>query len=231
MSLTVLIAEDDRDVAEVVEYGIRLMWPEAQVTIAVDGIEALRCFSAYPVDLLILDVAMPGADGFEVCRRVRAISRVPIMMLTARDSTLAKVRALDLGADDYLTKPFDNLELQARLRALYRRASDQAVLTGDRLEIGDVMLDGSRHLAWVREESIHLTATEYRLLELLLRHAGTPLPHQYLVESLWGPEYARDSHQLAVYIQRLRRKLADDAETPRYIETVWGIGYRFLVPS
>lgn len=230
MTLKILIAEDTADVAEVVAFGAHMTWPECQIAIACSGAEALQAFAAEAPDLVILDVAMPPPDGFEVCRRIRTISGVPILMLTVRDSTLDKVRALDLGADDYLTKPFDHLELLARLRALVRRANGASALTDQRIVVGDVTLDAATREVCVRQAPVALTSTEYRLLEVLVQHAGQVLPHQRLLEQVWGPEYTHDTHYLKVFVRRLRQKLGDDAEQPRYIQTEWGIGYRFVAP-
>ncbi len=230
MILKLLIAEDARDVAEVVAFGARMTWPDCQVQIASDGSEALRSFAVEPADLVVLDVTMPAPDGFEVCRRIREISQVPILMLTVRDAMLDKIRALDLGADDYLTKPFDHLELLARLRALMRRASGSPVPSHPQLAVGDVTLDFTTHEVRVRGTLIHLTSTEYRLLAELARHAGTVLSHQFLLEQVWGPEYTGDTHYLKVFVRRLRHKLGDDPEQPRYIQTEWGMGYRLAPP-
>src|SRR3954447_15873020 len=166
MSLTLLIAEDDRDLAEVIAYGARQAWPDCRVIIAADGREALARFAAERPDLVVLDVAMPPPDGVEVCRRIRQDSRVPILMLTVRHGLLDKVRALDLGADDYLTKPFDHLELFARLRALVRRARRDFGAPAS-LRASDVTLDVVTREVRVRGEVIQLTSTEYRLLEEL----------------------------------------------------------------
>ncbi len=230
MTLKLLIAEDARDVAEVVAFAARMTWPGCRVTIAANGREALARFAEEQPDLVVLDVAMPPPDGFEVCRRIRATSRVPILMLTVRDATLDKVRALDLGADDYLTKPFDHLELLARLRALLRRGNGSTASPDPDLAIGDLTLDFATHEVRVRGEPVRLTATEYRLLEVLARHAGTTLPHQYLLTQVWGSEYLRDVHYLKVFVRRLRRKLGDDSERPRYLQTEWGVGYRLVRP-
>jgi len=227
--LKLLIAEDTRDVAEVVAFGARLVWPDCRVTIASGGEEALRHFAGEAPDLVVLDVEMPPPDGFEVCRRIReAAPEVPILMLTVRDQTLDKVRALDLGADDYLTKPFDHLELLARLRALVRRASRSALTAGPRFELGDLVLDTATREVRLRGGRVPLTSTEYRLLEELVRHAGTVLTHRALLERAWGPEYANDAPYLKVFVRRLRRKLGDDADDPRYIQTERGVGYRFV---
>ncbi len=241
MTLRVLIAEDEPDVATMVAYGVRLTWPDSRVAVAGDGAEALRRFADEGADLVILDVTMPPPDGFAVLQQIRAVSPVPILMLTVRADTPNKVRALDLGADDYLTKPFDHLELLARLRALMRRArggpapappppaAPAAPGPGPPTPIvaGDVTLDPAVHEVRVRGEVVALTSTEYRLLEELVRHAGRALPHTHLLERVWGPEYVGEVHYLRVFVRRLRHKLGDDAAHPRYIQTEWHIGYRF----
>jgi two-component system KDP operon response regulator KdpE len=231
MAPKILIAEDDQHVAEIVAFSARMNWPDCQVIIAGDGQEALRLFKEERPDIVLLDVSMPPPNGFEVCQRIRQSSEVPILMLTAREATVDKIRALDLGADDYLTKPFDHLELLARLRALLRRVTRSTIAEPDAsFTLDDLTLNFATHEVRLKDEIIPLTATEYRLLEELVRHAGTALPHQRLLERVWGPEYVNDIHYIKVFIRRLRQKLRDDAEQPRYIQTVWGIGYRF-VPS
>ena len=205
-----------------------MAWPDCEVTVASSGREALGRFEEEQPDLVILDVSMPPPDGFEVCRLIRESSQVPILMLTVRDTTLDKVRALDLGADDYLTKPFDHLELLARLRALLRRSSGPSVLPGPDFDLGDLSLDSDTHEVRVRGEVVRLTSTEYRLLEVLVRHAGTVLPHRYLLEQVWGPEYVGADHYLKVFVGRLHRKLDKDPAQPRYIRSEWGVGYRFV---
>ncbi len=225
MPLKVLIAEDDQDLAVVVAFGVRMTWPGCQVITAADGAEALRLFDAERPDLVILDVEMPPPDGFEVCRRIRAVSQAPILMLTVRDATLDKVHALDLGADDYLTKPFDHPELLARLRALMRRSTQVLPSPGSTYAAGDFMLDFTSQEVRLRGEVVPLTALEYRLLAELVRHAGTVLTHRYLLEQVWGPEYVNESHYLKVFVQRLRQKLGN-----AYIRTEWGVGYQFVPP-
>lgn len=230
MTLRLLIVEDEPDIAEGVAFGARMTWSDCQVSIAADGEEALRRFEEEHPDLVVLDVQIPPPDGFEVCRRIRESSRVPILMLTVRDATVDKVRALGLGADDYLTKPFDHLELLARLQALVRRSGGALGPPGPQYAVGDVLMDSSTHEVRVQGEVVRLTATEYRLLEALVRYAGTVLPHDFLLKQVWGPEYVGDPGHLKVFVRRLRRKLGDDPEHPRYIQTEWGIGYRFVQP-
>ena len=230
--MKVLIAEDAPDVAKVVAFGVRMTWPGCHVLLAADGAEALRSFNEEQPDLVILDVEMPPPDGFAVCQRIREISQVPILMLTVRANVLDKVRAFDLGADDYLTKPFDHLELFARLRALMRRASGDTEEPSAHLPfvLGDFTLDFATDTVHVQGAVVQLTAIEYRLLAELVRHAGAVVSHQFLLEQVWGPAYVGDTHYLKVFVGRLRQKLHDDAEHPRYIHTVWGTGYRFAPP-
>lgn len=230
MTFKLLVAEDSRDVARVVALGARMAWPGCEVTIARDGAEALEQFAREQPDLVILDIAMPPPDGFAVCQRIREVSQVPILMLTVCNDTLDKIRAFDLGADDYLTKPFDHLELFARLRALVRRSTSTSAQSGQVSIVGDLSLDPATHEVLRAGEVIPLTSTEYRLLDELVRHVGSVLPHEFLLEQVWGPEYIHEVHYLKVLVGRLRRKLGDDAEQPRYIQTERGTGYRFVVP-
>ncbi len=231
MPLKVLVADDAPDIAEVVAFGARMTWPGCQVVTAGSGEEALRRFAEDSPDLVVLDVAMPPPDGFEVCRRIRETSQIPILMLTVHDATIDKIRALDLGADDYLTKPFDHLELLARLRALVRRSSGSLPPPGPGFVSGDLSVDFATREVRVRDEVVRLTSTEYRLLEELVRHAGTALPHEVLLDRVWGSEWIGDPNYIKVFIRRLRQKLGDNAEHPHYIQTEWGVGYRFVGSS
>ncbi len=226
MPLDVLIAEDDPDIAETVAFGVRMTWPGCQVRHARDGEEAIALFDEKPADLVVLDVAMPPPDGFAVLRHIRESSQVPILMLTVHEATIDKIRALDMGADDYLTKPFDHLELLARLRALLRRSSSTYQEPGQGFTTGDLSIDFATREVRLAGEVVRLTSTEYRLLEEFARHAGTTLPHHVLIERVWGSEWASDPDYIKVFVRRLRQKLGDSAEHPRYILTDWGIGYR-----
>ncbi len=189
--MKLLVAEDTPEIARTVAYGARLTWPDCRVTIAGSGTEALARFGEERPDLVVLDVQMPPPDGFEVCRRIRESSTVPILMLTVRDGTLDKVHALDLGADDYLTKPFDHLELLARLRALVRRSSTEPAPPEAAFAEGDLILDFARQEVHVGDEEVHLTPTEYHLLEVLVRHIGAVVPHHALLDQVWGRITAR----------------------------------------
>jgi DNA-binding response OmpR family regulator len=230
MPLRLLLAEDSPDIAEVVAFGARMAWPDARISVASGGAEALVRFAAETPDLVILDVAMPPPDGFEVLRRIRQTSSVPVLMLTVHDATIDKVRALELGADDYLTKPFDHLELMARLRALLRRSHlTQQALEAD-VVAGDLTINFANRSVWLRGKEVRLTATEYRLLEELVRHAGAVLSPQLLLERVWGEDWIGDPDYVKVFVRRLRQKLSDDAERPSYIQTERGSGYRFIAP-
>lgn len=230
MSLHLLIADDSPDITEVVAFGVRMVWPDCRITTAANGADALEQFAADPADLVILDVAMPPPDGFEVCRRIRQISQVPILMLTVRDATIDKIRALDFGADDYLTKPFDHLELMARIRSLIRRSHlTQLSLSAD-ITAGDLAMNFANRSVWLGSEEVRLTATEFRVLEELVRHAGAVLSAQVLLERVWGEDWIGDPDYVKVFVSRLRQKLGDSAEHPTYIQTERGSGYRFIAP-
>ncbi len=193
MSVKLLIVEDDASTVDVLVSAMELTWPGCRVDVAWDGQEALERFTELRPDLVLLDIALPHHDGFEVCRRMRQTSQVPILVLSGRSATVDKVRALRLGADDYLTKPFDLLELDARVQALVRRsgASPTPTPTRDDFVAGEVAVDFATHEVRVRGEVVRLTATEYRLLETLVRNAGTTLPHHLLWRRSGGRSRAR----------------------------------------
>ncbi len=228
MTLNVLIVDDARDVAEAVGFGAHMNWPDCRVKIAGDGQAALQYFAEEPFDLVVLDVAMPPPDGFEVCQRIRQVSKIPILMLTVQDRTLDKIRALDLGADDYLTKPFDHLELLARMRALVRRLQIAAPTTQAEFTAGDLSVDRTIRQVRMKGTVVTLTPLEYDLLDVLICHAGTVLSHKFLLRCVWGQEYVEEIHYLKEYIHRLRQKLGDDAHAPQYVQTERGFGYCFV---
>jgi two-component system response regulator MprA len=223
MAHHVLVADDDRAIRESLERALELAG--YVVSTAVDGVTALATIRREQVDVLVLDVAMPGVDGLGVCQVLRASGdHTPVLMLTARVETPDRVAGLDAGADDYLPKPFDLDELLARLRALLRRAVPVQEPDEHTVRVGDLEIDSAgRRVAWGSAE-IELSKTEFDLLELLARNAGTVLDHSTIYQRIWGFDFGPESKNLAVYISYLRRKL-DQAGAPSLIRTVRGVGY------
>jgi two-component system KDP operon response regulator KdpE len=194
-----------------------------EVEVADGGAAALDAIATWAPEAVVLDLMMPGVDGFEVVRQTRTWSQIPIVVLSARGEERSKVEALDLGADDYLTKPFGIEELLARLRAVLRRSgSSQA----QQMTVGDITIDIARHVVTKAGQEIHLTPTEYDLLRVLATNAGKVLTHRQLLERVWGGYAAENSQQLRVYVNYLRRKLEDDPSRPRWLVTEPGVGYR-----
>ena len=226
--MKLLVVDDAEEVVEAVTVSFTLQWRETEVIGAYDGETALDLVEQERPDLVLLDIAMPRMDGFETLRRLREFSDVPVIMLTAKDDVLDKVKGLELGADDYVTKPFDHLELLARVKALLRRLDmPQPVSRAPSFRSGDLTVDFAAQEVRVRDEPIPLTATEYKLLYHLVRNAGHVLRHETLLAKVWGHEYVDEVDYLRVYVARLRRKLEDDRERPRHILTERGLGYRF----
>ena len=222
----VLIVDDEPETVKYVSTNLRARGYD--VLIAEDGQTALHEFDRSLVDLVILDIMMPGPDGFEVCRAIRRRSDVPIIMLTARGQERDIVHALDLGADDYLTKPFGVEEMLARVRAALRRTSQVGITARPPLVIDDLEIDfGSRKVTAGGDE-VQLTPTEYDLLAHLAVNAGRVLTHRSLLQAVWGPEYGDETEYLWAYIRRLRRKIEPDPSNPRYILTQPGVGYTFV---
>jgi two-component system KDP operon response regulator KdpE len=199
-----------------------------RVLTAMDGSEALRKIEMELPDLVILDIMMPKIDGFEVCRRLREWSQIPTIMLSARGDETDKVKCLDLGADDYLTKPFGTRELLARVRAVLRRTeATKTVSTQPLFTSGDLRISFAQRQVTVAGKEVKLTPTEYSLLQEFVLNAGKTLTHSYLLDRVWGPEYRDEREYLHVFVHRLRTKLEPDATNPKYIMTVPGVGYRF----
>lgn len=199
-----------------------------QVLAAMDGAEGLRTFERELPDLLLLDIRMPVMDGFEVCRRIREWSQIPIIMLTALGNVEDKVKAFDLGADDYITKPFSKAILMARVRAVLRRTTLWDERPEPEIHTQNLVIDFASHRVTVGEREVNLTATEYRLLSYLARNAGRVITPDQILETVWGEDYVGEHHILRVNIGRLRQKLGDDSKEPRFIATRTGIGYMFL---
>ncbi|HYU18595.1 MAG TPA: response regulator transcription factor [Chloroflexota bacterium] len=226
--MKILVVDDDRDLLEALGLGMQLQWQGAEVVTATDGEQGLEVFAEQSPDVVLLDVGLPRLDGFEVLRRIREVSDTPVLMLTARGEELDKVRGLEIGADDYVTKPFSPLELLARIKAVLRRTElPPPVRAAPSFAAGDLTINFDSREVFKRGEVVQLTALEYRLLYHLVRNAGHVLSREALLARVWGDEYRGQSDYLKVYISRLRSKLEDDPDHPRYILTERGLGYRF----
>ena len=223
----ILIVDDEPQITRVLRRS--LMTHSYEVSVAADGDSALGIFNDWSPDLIITDLSMPNMDGLELCRKLRAVSDSPIIVLSVRGEEPTKVEALDAGADDYVTKPFGMDELLARIRAALRRAPEtQAVDEASTiLEVGDFRIDLESRSVTVRDREVHLTPKEYDLLAYLLRHPGKVLTHRKLLAAVWGGESVEQTEYLRVFIGQLRKKIETDSATPRYILTEPWIGYRF----
>jgi two-component system, OmpR family, KDP operon response regulator KdpE len=219
----VLVVDDDHQIREALRRGLKARGYE--VLSAGNGETALDILSGASVDVVVLDLGLPGIDGHEVIRRLRSFSDVPVVVLSVRESQSEKVTALDAGADDYVVKPFGMDELLARMRAALRRARPEEARP--KLRFSELEIDLGRHLVHLGGQPVHLTPTEYRLLEALATNAGKLLTHSWLLRRVWGPAYDRESHYVRVYMQQLRQKLRDNPGRPRYVITEPGLGYRW----
>ena len=226
--MKILVVDDDPDVVEVVNLCFNLRWPEAEVVSADNGETALELVEREKPDFVLLDVVLPGQDGFHVCQELRQFSDVPVVMLSARDAEVDKVRGLEMGADDYITKPFSHLELLARVRAVVRRYQSQLPAVGESFESGGLRIDYASRTVTVNGNIVRLTPTEYSLLHHLSRNAGRVLPHQTLLAKVWGREYTDEIDYLKVYIRRLRQKLEGDPQSIGEIVSERGVGYKFV---
>ncbi len=223
---TVLVVDDEKPLRDFVRRNLEVRG--FSVTTASNGLEAMAIFQTEVIDLVILDIMMPHLDGLETTRRIRQSSLVPIIILTALGEEADKVKAFDLGADDYLTKPFGIGELLGRIKAVLRRARwSESNVTDERIVRGEICADLSRHQITVGEQDIDLTPTEFNLLVYLMRNTGKVLPHRSILQNVWGPEYGEEAEYLRVYIGRLRQKLEKNPLHPKYLLTERGVGYRF----
>jgi len=221
----IVLVDDDANLRHTLGYALRQEGFE--VFAAEDGERGLEAFHQSRPDVVLLDVMLPNLDGFEVCRRIRKESDVPILMLTARDTELDKVVGLELGADDYLAKPFSTRELVARVRALLRRTRQPAASVGEPLESAGLLLDAVRHRVTLEGREIPLKPKEFDLLAFFMAHPGQVFGREQLLASVWGYDFAGDSRTVDTHVKTLREKLDDDAEHPLWIDTVRGVGYRF----
>ena len=220
-----LVVEDETSIAEPLAY--MLEKEGFEVAVATTGPAGLAEFARGGADLVLLDLMLPGLSGTEVCRTLRTTSSVPIIMLTARDSEIDKVVGLELGADDYVTKPFSHRELVARIRAVLRRPAEPEEAGTGALQSGPVRMDVDRHKVTVAGEPVQLPLKEFELLELLLRNAGRVLTRQQLIDRVWGSDYVGDTKTLDVHVKRLRAKIEPEPGAPRHLLTVRGLGYKF----
>ncbi|BCJ60030.1 response regulator transcription factor [Micromonospora endophytica] len=222
----VLVVEDEESFSDALSYMLRKEGFE--VSVAATGTSALTEFDRTGADIVLLDLMLPEMSGTEVCRQLRQRSHVPIIMVTARDSEIDKVVGLEIGADDYVTKPYSPRELVARIRAVLRRQSVEAAESGGpTLAAGPVRMDIERHVVTVQGAAVPLPLKEFELLELLLRNAGRVLTRGQLIDRVWGADYVGDTKTLDVHVKRLRSKIEPEPSAPRHIVTVRGLGYKF----
>lgn len=230
MSQRILLVEDETSISEPLAF---LLEREGyRVRIVADGAEAVRVFPESGADLVLLDLMLPGLPGTEVCRAIRAQSQAPVIMLTAKDSEIDIVVGLELGADDYITKPYSTRELLARVRAAMRRAESSSVREEEDpvdgvLEEHGIRLDTERHSLEVRGEEVAMPLREFELLELLMRHSGRVLTRGQLIDRVWGSDYFGDTKTLDVHVKRIRSRIEEDPKDPKLLTTVRGVGYRF----
>jgi two-component system, OmpR family, response regulator RegX3 len=220
----VLVVEDEESYSDALGYMLRKEGYE--VEIAATGNEALAAFERRGADIVLLDLMLPGIPGTEVCRQIRATSTVPVIMVSAKDDEIDKVVGLELGADDYVTKPYSPRELVARIRAVLRRGQEASDLAPDTLEAGPVRMDVERHVVTVDGTEQRLPLKEFELLEMFLRNSGRVLTRGQLIDRVWGSDYVGDTKTLDVHVKRLRAKLEPDPSEPKYLVTVRGLGYK-----
>ncbi len=221
----IMVVEDEESFSEALSFMLRREGDEVEV--ATDGNAAVDRFERAGADLILLDLMLPGLSGLEVCRIVRQKSQVPIIMLTAKDGEIDKVVGLEIGADDYVTKPFSSRELLARVRSVLRRHGEAEELIATTVEAGPVRMDVDRHVVTVRGTVITMPLKEFDLLELLMRNAGRVLTRSQLIDRVWGADYVGDTKTLDVHVKRLRAKIEEDPANPVHLVTVRGLGYKY----
>jgi DNA-binding response OmpR family regulator len=230
--MRVLVIDDEPDIVEIVQLTFGLRWPEAEVLHASSGESGVETVSRHSPEVVILDIGLPDIDGFEVVQRIRQFSEVPLIMLTARHEELDKVRGLELGADDYITKPFSHIELLARVRAVMRRTESQVPANeGPPYDDGFLRIDYLSRDVSVNGSLVRLTPIEYGLLYHLTRNPNRVLTFRTLLAKVWGREYVEETDYLKVHIQHLRKKLSDDPRRDQMIVNERGVGYKFVTPG
>jgi two-component system response regulator RegX3 len=223
----VLVVEDEAGLRDPLVF---LLGKEGyDIVEAEDGLVAIERFKQETFDLILLDLMLPGADGNEVCRVIRQTSQVPIIMLTAKDDEIDKVVGLEIGADDYVTKPYSSRELLARMKAVLRRGSEQAVVSDGILEAGSIRMDVERHLVYVNGQVVAMPLKEFELLELFLENVNRVLTRGQIIDRVWGSNYYGDTKTLDVHVKRLRSKIEEDPARPEHLLTVRGLGYKYEV--
>lgn len=225
--MNALVIDDEQQIRRALRIGLERN--KYSVALAANGEEGLDTAASEQLDIVILDLAMPGLDGLEVCRQLRSWSKVPIIVLSVRDSENDKIAALDAGADDYLTKPFSLDELLARMRAVLRRVGQDAEPDVSVLNAGDLVIDFARRRVTLAGQEVHLTPTEYELLKFMAQHPDRVLTHHHLLSKIWGDDHIQEVHTLRVHIANLRDKIEPDPARPRLLHTEPRIGYRFRV--
>ncbi len=221
----ILIVEDEESISDPLSFLLAKEGYEVQV--ADNGLDALLEFERNGADLVLLDLQLPGMSGTEVCKHLRQRSNVPVIMLTAKDSEIDKVVGLELGADDYVTKPYSSRELIARIRAVLRRLAEPEDLLDSTVQAGPVRMDVERHVVSVHGNTVGFPLKEFELLEMLLRNAGKVLTRGQLIDRVWGSDYVGDTKTLDVHVKRLRSKIEPDPAAPKHLMTVRGLGYKF----
>ena len=223
----VLVVEDEQNLREPLVY---LLQKEGYDVIeAEDGNTALEVFASHGADLILLDLMLPGLSGNEVCRAIRAESSVPVIMLTAKDSEIDKVVGLEIGADDYVTKPYSTRELLARMKAVLRRGAEPQVAEMGVLRAGPIAMDIEKHVVTVNDEKVQMPLKEFELLELLMENVNRVLTRGQIIDRVWGSNYFGDTKTLDVHVKRIRSKIEEDPARPKYLVTVRGLGYKFEI--
>ena len=227
MNKRILVVDDEKLIVKGIRFSLEQ--ERMSVDVAYDGEEALQLASNNSYDMILLDIMLPKVSGFEVCQRIREFSDVPIIMLTAKDDDMDKILGLDCGADDYVTKPFNVLEVKARIKAVMRRAEPGGKNEGRKyIENGDIRLDLEGRRVYIEGKEIGLTAKEFEVLELLIQNPNKVYSREKLLRLVWGSEHPGDERTVDVHIRRLREKVEKDPGAPRYVHTKWGVGYYFL---
>lgn len=223
----VLVVEDEQSLREALVFFLEK--EGHAVSVAVDGEEAIEVFEKSGADIILLDLMLPKIDGNQVCKQIRQSSNVPIIMLTAKDSEIDKIVGLEIGADDYITKPYSTRELLARIKAVLRRQAEPPVIVGSVLIAGDLRLDSDRHVVTLNGDTLTMPLKEFELLELLMENVNRVLTRGQIIDRVWGSNYFGDTKTLDVHIKRLRSKVEEDPARPKYIQTVRGLGYKLEV--